>query len=180
MSLASAAGSPVVGPAVARVSPPLRAAVVLFFGLAVAACGGDSGSSDAAISGADADPADATVQVIDAGPPDSSSTFPDGGIAGSITELLPGRWEAVGISDSGDGVEPVPAGNFVVFDNEDAAFSCGGPGNPWSIVAANQIHLDFGGGSGVDWYILTLDAEDFVFGEGGDVFYYKRRDPCPL
>lgn len=179
----SAAGSPVVGPAVARRSPPLRVAVVFIFGALVAlvgACGGDSGDADARVNVADADPADATAAVIDAGPADGAGPFPDGGIAGTLAELLPGTWEAVGISDSGGGIEPVPAGNFVVFDNDTAAFSCGATGSPWSIVTPSQIRIDFGGGSGVDWYVLTLNATDFVFGEGGDIFYYKRRDTCPI
>jgi hypothetical protein len=54
----------------------------------------------------------------------------------------------------------------------------------WSITesapdpAIAVIHVDFGGGSGVDWYVITLDTSELVFVEGGDWFYFAR-DVCP-
>lgn len=129
----------------------------------------DGAMIDTAADGANETPTDATVGVSDT-------------TGMSVADLLIGRWEMVGIKDSGNPFEPVPPGaQFFIFTKDLVKFQCENPnGAPYTLLQNDTVvEVQLGPDSKVMWKILELDAEDFVFYEGGDEFYLKRRKPCP-
>ncbi|NUN15145.1 MAG: hypothetical protein HUU55_16070 [Myxococcales bacterium] len=131
-------------------------------------------------SGMDSDIANET-DTSQSGLGDASTEFPDS-VGMTVAELLIGRWEMVGIKDSGNPFEPVPPGaQFFIFTEDVIKFQCENPnGAPYNLLQNDTvIEVQLGPDSKVMWKILELDAEDFAFYEGGDEFFLKRRKPCP-
>ncbi|MCU0691590.1 MAG: hypothetical protein MUF54_09325 [Polyangiaceae bacterium] len=108
--------------------------------------------------------------------------LPDGGFDAA---MLVGAWEATAMSDSGNPAEPVPPGQgfFTVFrSNGTLALGCGegAPSGTWKLdPSASVIKVALGDGSvQLDWTLASLSQDDLAFGEGGDIFYF-RRTTCP-
>lgn len=97
--------------------------------------------------------------------------------------LLPGDWKPTGVNDSGMGIMPAdPAAPFFVFtaDGKLGLAGCGvAPMATWSFSeggvpnGVGVITVKFGSTT-IMWYVLELTETKFVFGEGGDLFYFER------
>ncbi|GMV42412.1 MAG: hypothetical protein AMXMBFR64_41280 [Myxococcales bacterium] len=127
-----------------------------------------------ALAAADAGPApgDAAADVSWA-PPGEETT----------KALLIGRWQMVAVADSGNPKEPVPPGaQFFAFRSDQTlASTCEAPGGaPWTLSADGAVlSVWFSPDAAIEWTILLLTAQEFVFYEGGDVFYHERTEDCP-
>lgn len=97
--------------------------------------------------------------------------------------LLIGRWQMVAVADSGNPKEPVPPGaQFFAFRSDQTlASTCEAPGGaPWTLSAdGGVLSVWFSPDAAIEWTILLLTAQEFVFYEGGDVFYHVRTEDCP-
>ncbi|MBM4357926.1 MAG: hypothetical protein FJ096_07430 [Deltaproteobacteria bacterium] len=105
------------------------------------------------------------------------------GGASDLASLLVGDWKPTGMDDSGMGFKPAkPNDPFFVFmaDHKLALGGCGTPANAtWTFTeggapgALGIVSVSFGATT-INWYVIELDATKFVFGEGGDKFYFER------
>jgi hypothetical protein len=133
--------------------------------------GGDSGGDTAADTGGDT-----------SGDTGGGDALDDA----SLTALLVGTWRAVSMDDSGT-VEPLPddpASYLLLGADGGVGFGCGNaPFGTWVATAGGpapavgRIDVAFGETQLV-WPVLSVDAEGFVFAEGGDTFTHVRA-ACP-
>lgn len=99
-----------------------------------------------------------------------------------IIDLLQGRWEMTGFSDSDNPTEPIPPGKFFSFKgNRIFLGNCSeGEGLPVAVSAQNPqiLVVQISPDSSVNWFLMVLTAEKLVFSEGGDVWYLEYRGEC--
>jgi hypothetical protein len=123
-------------------------------------------------------PADTPTDTPEDTPP-TDTARPD------IAPLLPGTWRPTNIIDSGmpRPVPDDPASYYLLGADGSLAFGCGtAPIGTWTfdpnapLPARGVVTVDFG--VQVTWYVVSLDAQNFVFAEGGDLFEFTRAT-CP-
>ncbi len=130
----------------------------------------------------------ATTATTGAGGAGSTTGQGGGSSLDQLEALLVGAWEPTFFQDGGGNPpEPAPPGSpFTIFQaSGEVLLGCGQqPAGTWALQgnapapAIAQIKVVLGGNNNLTWYVVTLDKESFVFGEGGDLFSFKR-SACP-
>jgi hypothetical protein len=139
--------------------------------------------------GGDATTTTATTGSGGAGGASSGTGGSGGGSAlDQLESLLIGEWEPTFFQNGGGNPpEPAPPGSpFTIFQaGGKVLLGCGQPPSGTWVLEGNapapaiaQIKVVLNGNNNLTWYVVTLDKETFVFGEGGDLFSFKR-STCP-
>ena len=100
--------------------------------------------------------------------------------------LLIGSWQMTGMSDSGSGEQPAPDGPIHTFGADGSLrLDCSGKvAGTWALDDTTKYTINATLGSDpsstytVQWIALQLDADNFAFYEGGDIFHFKH-GACP-
>lgn len=150
---------------------------------------GTTAGTGGAGTGGDVTTTTATTGSGGAGGASSGTGGSGGGSAlDQLEALLVGEWEPTFFQNGGGNPpEPAPPGSpFTIFQSGGKVLlGCGQPPSGTWVLEGNapppaiaQIKVVLNGNNNLTWYVVTLDKETFVFGEGGDLFSFKR-STCP-